>query len=172
MTNAAPKNLDHAICQVWSDNDNRWLTVDVQMDNMIRESERLPPEVRQYLTTLTPQDTPPENFMTGGQAWLNCRSGEDDPMSFGIGEDYWGLRMIRQNLLRDLLALNKYELIPWDDIPNSLLNRDHSEPTPEQFTFLDHVAEVTVNADTEFEEIQRLYKENPSLHVPTDWVNT
>lgn len=172
MTNAAPQNLDHALCQVWSDSDNRWLTVDVQMDSMVRECERLPSEARQYLTTMTPQDTPPENFLTGGQAWLKCRSGESAPMSFGIYGDFWGLWMVRHNLLRDLLALNKYELIPWDDIPNSLLNKDRSEPTPEQLAFLDHVAEVTVNADTEFEEIQRLYKENPSLHVPADWGNT
>lgn len=172
LTNAGPQNFDHAICQVWSENDNRWLTVDVQMDNMIRESDRLPPEAGAYLTMLTPQDTPPESFMTGGQAWQKCRSEEADPLSFGIEGDMWGLWMVRHNLLRDLLALNKYELVPWDDIPGSLLIKDRPEPTPEQFDFLDHVAEVTADVDTQFAEVQRLYKTTPSLHVPADWMNT
>lgn len=172
MTNAGPRNLDHAVCQVWSERDTRWRMVDVQMDSTIRESDRLSPEIQQYLTTLTPHDTPPKSFVTGGQAWLTCRSGKDDPMRYGIEGDFWGLQMVRHSVLRDLLALNKYELLPWDDLPESLLNKDRTALTPDQLKFLDHVAKVTSDTDRELEEIQRLYQEHPSLHVPADWVDT
>lgn len=169
QANMGPKKLDHAVCQVWSNAEERWQTVDVQMDNMRRERERLSPEAKQYLLALTPQDTPPEAFLTGGQAWLRCRAGEDDPLTYGIEGDLWGWFMIRHNLLRDLLALNKRELLPWDMLPGSLLNHDRGEISFDQLAFLDHVAEVTVASDEAFDEVRRLYQETPSLHVPESW---
>ncbi len=169
QANAGPKKLDHAVCQVWSNQEQRWRSVDVQMDNMRRERGRLSLEAQQYLLALTPQDTPPEAFLTGGQAWLRCRAGEDDPLTYGIDGDLWGWFMIRHNLLRDLLALNKLELLPWDMLPGGLLNHDRGEIPPDQMAFLDHAAELTLAADEAFDKVRRLYDETPALHVPESW---
>jgi hypothetical protein len=117
ILNFGPDASDHAVCQVWSPNNHRWMTVDVQVDNMIRESRRLPPGTDQFLSSREPHDTSPAHFLTGGQAWLKCRAGEADPNSFSIEGDLRGWWFIRHNLLRDLLALNKYELLCWDNIP-------------------------------------------------------
>jgi hypothetical protein len=172
QSNVGPKKLDHAICQSWSEAQGRWLTVDVQMDNMARETDRLPPPAREYLAAITPQDTPPEGYMTGGQAWLKCRSGGDDPMTYGIGEDQYGWWMIQHSLLRDLLALNKLELICWDCIPDSLLNKERADRSAEHLAFLDRVAQATIDVDAALDEVRRLYDGTPSLHVPADWFGT
>ena len=166
---AGPRKLDHVICEVWSCSAQRWQTVDVQMDNMQRERQRLSPEAQQYLAALTPQDTPPGNFLSGGQALAQCRAGEDDPQTIPcITDDLKGWWFMRNNMLRDLLALNKYELIPWDTIPGSLMCNDRADPTPEEYSFLDRVAEITELGD--LARIQKLYAETPSLHIPSGWL--
>ncbi len=167
-----PKKYDHAICEVWSNTDHRWLIVDVQIDNMLREVQRLPSEAQSFLAARSAQDTSPEDFLHAGQAWLKCRAGEDDPMNYGVEGDLWGWFMIRHSLLRDLLALNKLELLPWDHIPGSFIGPDRIDPTPEQYAFLDQVAKMTLAADDALDEIVCFYQETPSLHVPEDWAYT
>jgi len=53
---------------------------------------------------------PSESVLPGGPAWLKCRAGEDGPLTYGIGNQ-WGWFTMRPNLLLDLLALNKVELL-------------------------------------------------------------
>jgi hypothetical protein len=139
---------------------------------MLRELHRLPPSAQEFLAARNAQDTHPDDFLHAGKAWQMCRSGEDDPLNYGIEGDLWGWFMIRHNLLRDLLALNKLELLPWDHIPGSLISPDRSDPTPEQFAFLDQVAEVTLAVDEVLEGVIQLYEATPSLHVPQDWAQT
>jgi hypothetical protein len=53
-----------------------------------------------------------EEFITAGKAWQMCRSGKADPDKFGIF-DMHGLRFIWGDVVRDFLALNKVETLPW-----------------------------------------------------------
>ena len=172
MANFGQLRFDHAICEVWSNVDHRWLVVDVQIDNMLRECHRLPPDAESFLTSRNSHDTKPEDFLHAGKVWQRCRSGVDAPLLYGIEGDNCGWFMIRHSLLRDLLSLNKLELIPWDQIPGSLICLDRADPTPEQFAFLDHVAEITLAADGAFNEVLSLYQAVASLHVPDDWANS
>jgi hypothetical protein len=52
-------------------------------------------------------------FLSGGEAWIACRAGNDDPNLFGF-EDSRGWWFIRNNVVRDFAALCKVELLPWD----------------------------------------------------------
>lgn len=60
-----------------------------------------------------PYNVPAERFLSGAEAWRLCRTGQLDPTLCGIGE-WWGGWSVRNNLIRDLAALNKTELLPWD----------------------------------------------------------
>ncbi|HOQ97470.1 MAG TPA: transglutaminase domain-containing protein, partial [Anaerolineae bacterium] len=59
----------------------------------------------------SPLDVPRSRFIVGGQAWLDCREGRSDPLLYGI-HDMHGMWFIRGNVVRDMLALNKIELLP------------------------------------------------------------
>src|SRR3972149_4880693 len=61
-----------------------------------------------------PLDMPPEPFLTGGQAWSRCRAGQAAPKDFGIFE-LRGKWFIQGDLVRDFLALDKTEILPWDE---------------------------------------------------------
>ena len=54
-----------------------------------------------------------DRFLTGGQAWQMCRSGGANPDDFGIF-DMRGPWFMQGDLVRDFLALNKVEILPWD----------------------------------------------------------
>ncbi len=62
-----------------------------------------------------PEDLGPGEFLTGGEAWSAFRQGKIDPASFGVyGSENWGPGEIRGNAVKDLAALNKVEMLPWD----------------------------------------------------------
>ena len=62
-----------------------------------------------------PEDLKPGQFLTGGEAWAAFRNGEIDAETFGVyGTKNWGAAEIRGNAVKDLAALNKIEVLPWD----------------------------------------------------------
>ena len=93
---------DHWICEAWDAGQERWIMIDAQLDQLQREVLGI---------SFDPLNVPPEQFVTGGQAWLMCRAGEQDPQKFGIF-DMHGMEFIRGDLIRDFLALNKVEILP------------------------------------------------------------
>ena len=95
---------DHWVCEVWDSALGRWKLVDAQLDDFQQGILE---------TTFDTLDVPRHEFVTGGKAWQMCRSGQADPDTFGIFE-WHGMGFVRGNLLRDFLALNKLEILPWD----------------------------------------------------------
>lgn len=63
-----------------------------------------------------PEDLEPGQFLTGGEAWLAFRRGDIDASRFGVYDtENWGPGEIRGNAVKDLAALNKVEMLPWDE---------------------------------------------------------
>ncbi len=92
--------LDHWIVEYYNDDDDRWMRVDAQV---------LGQSVLQH-----PEDLPPGEFLSGGEAWSAYRAGRIDAATFGV----FGRELqaeIRGNAIRDLAALNKVETLPWDE---------------------------------------------------------
>jgi hypothetical protein len=58
-------------------------------------------------------DIPGEQFVHSWQAWRRCQSDPADAALFGHGDDT-GEWFVRVNLARDLFALCKHEISPWD----------------------------------------------------------
>jgi hypothetical protein len=58
----------------------------------------------------------PGEFLTGGEAWTGYRHGGIDAATFGVeGTENFGPAEISGNTIRDLAALNKVEVLPWDE---------------------------------------------------------
>ena len=148
---------DHWMIEYWLAGEGRWVSVDAQLDALQCEVLKI---------EFDPLDMPPGAFVTGGDAWLLCRRGQANPEDFGIFQ-WHGWDFVKGNLFRDLLALNKFEVLPWDQW--SALDKPYAEMTPEDLQRLDHVAELTLQGNSAFTAVRALYESTPFYHAPAEW---
>ena len=73
-----------------------------------------------------------------------------------------GLGFVRGNFIRDVAALNKVELLPWDCW--GLIEKEKLDD-PEDLALLDRLAELTRGSVPDFETVRRLYASDPRLKV-------
>jgi hypothetical protein len=94
---------DHWVVERWVEEEGRWAISDPQLDAVMIERLKI---------GFDPMDLPDGAFLSGGEAWLACRSG-DDPERYGIfGMKGWDF--VKGDMVRDLAALAGFELLPWD----------------------------------------------------------
>ncbi len=144
---------DHWVCEVWDEARESWCLVDAQIDSVQREFFRI---------SFDPLDVPRTQFLVAGEAWQRCRRGKADPRRFGI-LDLRGLWFVRGNLVRDLAAFAKRELLPWDGW--GIMAR-HEEGDDAEMALLDRVAELTQAGDERHGERLRFQDSEPGLRVP------
>jgi hypothetical protein len=149
---------DHWVCEYWNADQNRWILVDAQLDGF---------QCRELNIQFNPLDVPRDQFVVAGQAWQMCRQGEADAQKFGIFEmrGWW---FIWGNIVRELLAFNKIELLPWDIIPGCMTH-NLEDPLPEnpELSFYDGIAALTLAGDLAFDELRAIYEKDTRFH-PTD----
>jgi hypothetical protein len=151
------KNLDHWAGEYWSSGEQRWILVDAQIDE---------PQAKFYKPDFDLLDVPRDRFLVAGDAWAACRTGGADPMTFGVaGTENWGLVEVLGDLLLDLAALQKIELLPWDWY--GLAKEEgacDSEPD-----LIDRLARLSSTADAAaLEELRLLVAADARLAVPTE----
>ena len=96
------QGLDHWITEYWHEKDQRWVRIDSEIIGQSVLAE--------------PEDLRPGQFLSGGEAWKAFREGRIDAARFGVyGTGNWGPGEIRGNTVKDLAALNKVEMLPWDE---------------------------------------------------------
>jgi hypothetical protein len=71
---------------------------------------------------------------------------------------------VRQNLVRDLAALNKMEMLPWDGW--GLAQGLQDTVAPDEEALLDRVAALTQDSEA-FLELRDVYETEASLRVPS-----
>ena len=142
---------DHWVTEYWNRGQNRWVLVDAQLDNFQAETLGI---------DFDPLDVPRNRLLVAGQAWQMCRSGAADPEKFGIF-DMHGLDFVRGNLVRDLAALNKVELLPWDCWGIIL---DEQIDSPDGLSLLDRVASLTTGAELDLDAVRSTYAD-PRLRM-------
>jgi hypothetical protein len=146
---------DHWVCEHWSAEERRWIRTDAQLDALQCEALKL---------RFDPQDVPEDEFLVAGRAWQACRSGSLDAAHFGIF-DMRGLWFIRGNVLRDLAALNRMELLPWD-CWGLMLEHDESDSSDAGAQALvDRAAALTLGGDEAFDEMRVFYQGEAALRV-------
>ena len=147
---------DHWVGEVWNAVERRWVLVDAQLDAPQQEVLKQP---------FDPLDVPRDQFITGGRAWQLCRGGAADPDAFGIA-DMHGLWFVRGNLVRDVAALNKMELLPWDVWGIAHVEGGDEALAPEDLAALDEIAALTAGDAAGFTRIQGLYESDERWRVP------
>ena len=146
------KGLDHWVVEHWQADQQRWV--------------RLDPEVLGGTVLQDPQDLREGQFLTGGEAWTAWRRGELDAATFGVpGTANWGEGEIRGNLVKDLAALNKVEVLPWDEW-GRMEAAYRGAAGDEYDALLDTVADACAADD---DAVRELYA-HPDLAVPLDLV--
>ena len=95
--------VDHWVVEYWHPTDERWVRVDS--------------EILGFEFVSAPEDLAKDEFLSGGEAWTLCKQGGADPSRFGVAgfPHAWGIAEVRGNAVRDLAALNKVEMLPWDE---------------------------------------------------------
>ena len=146
------KYFDHWVCEYWDKSKERWIKVDQSMRQIQYRKKVLPAQMCEGLLALdyNPYDVKEEYFITGGQAWINCRENGHNPDNYGTyGDLLKGSWFVRDNMIRDLLCLNKLEPLPWDCW--GLMGKEKSDVNSEELVLLDEVAEFLCQED--FSEI-------------------
>jgi hypothetical protein len=111
-------------------------------------------------------DVPADRFLTAGRAWRAYRSGELDAGRCGLpGRRDNGAGWIASQIVRDLAALNKVELLAWDSW--GLGRTAFDALAAEDLTLLDRVAHVTTDAgNVSLPNVRTLYGTDSRLTVP------
>jgi hypothetical protein len=147
---------DHWVCEYWHAAERRWALLDAQIDAVWRAKLGIAGDMT---------DVPRDRFLTASDAWRACRRGEHDAARFGIEFGRLrGLWFVACNLVRDLAALNKWELLPWDvwgaqPMPGTALDA-------EQLAFFDELAELMRWPDETFAALRGRHDGDARLRVP------
>jgi hypothetical protein len=144
--------IDHVIAEVWEDDRRRWRMFDPE----------LPPE---RFPEFDVTDITRDQFVLGGDAWQRCRAGESEPARFGLGPDVpvHGWNFIASRILQDLAALNKREMLCWEDWGLALT--PYAEMAADDLALLDQVAAVTTVDPVPFEQMRSLYQHDARLNL-------
>lgn len=152
----APYFEEHVLCEYWNADETRWVLLDTQIDEVWQNQLKL----AHY-----PFDVPRDQFLTASDAWRLCRAGKSDPNLFGIfNGNLRGLWFIAAELIRDVAALNKAEVLVWDVW--GAMPKPDTPLDSEQLAFFDHLSVLTRDPDAEFSELIALYRNNEGVRVP------
>jgi hypothetical protein len=151
--------VDHWVAEFWDAAQGRWVLADAQLDAVQRRALGI---------DFDPLDVPRDRFVIGGDAWARCRAGTADPARFGIHHLH-GLWFVAGDLIRDVAALNKVEMLPWDvwgamPAPDEALD-------DELLVYLDHLAALTHEPDATFAELRASYASDERVRVPSTVFN-
>lgn len=147
--------MDHVIAEVWDG--ERWRLVEPEMP-----AGHVDPTTGTVLDLL---DVPRDRFLVAADAWRACRSGAADPARFVVAPELEmpilrGWPYLLHNLVLDLAALNKHEMILWDGW--GVMASDVDEATAVR---MDGVAAVLADPDAGLDEIRAVYAAE-DLRVP------
>jgi hypothetical protein len=74
---------------------------------------------------------------------------------------------VLSEMILDVMALNKFELLPWDT--NKLSEKHIGQLSESDLALLDKVAHLIDEGDKAFPEIRRHYETKPSLRMSWYW---
>lgn len=150
---------DHVIAEVWDKAQQRWRLIEPEIDDdHIAAIDG---------TTIDPLDVPTDKFITAPRAWLLTRAGEQDAERFVVAPDLQipdtrGFWYLRHNLIHDLAALNKTEMLLWDEW-GLMDTGDPLDPTHTEA--LDNLAKFTASPDPSADDLRR-WGNRPEFRVP------
>lgn len=150
-------HVDHWICEYWSDTEKYWVRVDPQLDDL---------QVQELDIAFDPCDIPIDVYLYAGEAWVMCRRGRADPATFGV-RDLSGLGFIKGNIVRDILALNKIETLPWD-LGWGILGKNYLQDVDRaELGYIDRLARCSANSLVHL--AHSFFRDDEKIRFPKGW---
>lgn len=138
-------NQSHVVCEYWDEAEARWVVAD--------------PDTLQH-------DVSTEQFTTADAVWRALRMGGVDPMLFGYGPDLRGSWCVRWEVVRDLAALNKQEMLTFDIWGMNAHYGYNQELSLADAALLDHIAALLADGDRHLSVLNEIYATSERLRVP------
>ena len=157
---SAAITLDQWVTEVWDAEAGRWRLVDAQIDDLQRKAHQI---------TADTFDLTPDQFYTAARAWSLCRARKAKSGNFGFNRKKRGWNYMKNQLLLDLAALNKMELLPdehWWDISNrdfELLDAGERKLLDEIAAQINALDPAKGGAGDSFVDVTTLYDSDPRL---------
>ena len=139
-------HTSHVICEVWNENDQRWMLVDPS-------------------TAMV--DLNREQFDISNDAWLQMQNGETDPNLFGIPRRYNGLGSIVAKVCADLASVlgTEYPTTRYAPMLDYAFEND-DQLTAEHIETLNEISELmkSLNADN-IAKLREIYDNTPDIQI-------
>ncbi len=136
----------HTLCEVWNENDKRWMLVDPSTDKV---------------------DFSEEEFDFSNEAWLQMQKGEIDPNLYGIPGIYTGEGSIVGKISNDLAMVLgiEYTIYQYAPILDYAMDKE-KHLSVEQIETLNAICELMKTIDVEnFTKLQKIYNNTPEIQV-------
>ena len=152
----APYYEEHVLCEYWNADDKRWVLLDTQFDEVWRAQLKIEHDAF---------DVPRDRFLTASEAWTRAAPAKSIPICSASSRATSAADgSLPAELIRDVAALNKMEVLVWDvwgamPQPNSRLNA-------RQLRYFDQLAELTRDPDIAFDDLMALYRYDQGAQVP------
>ncbi len=147
---------DHWVTEYWDGSDWR-----------LMDPELTPGVCRHFGVSLDPCDVPRDRFLTAGSAWLDIRSGHTDPAKCGVSSvGITGEWFVASSVVRDLAALNKREMLPWDYWGIARDMGPGITLSEKRIVRIDSLAKLIAEPNLDWKTLRETYDHNDELQVP------
>ena len=139
-------HTSHTICEVWNDNDKRWMLVDPDMGKV---------------------DFSRNEFDFSNDAWLKLQKKEIDPKVFGMPGQYPGVISIIAKVCTDLAFIlgNEYTIYQYAPILDYAL-RNNNQLTLQHIETLNRISELMKSLDADnLSKLQDMYNNTPDIQI-------
>ena len=138
-------HISHTICEVWIENEMRWMLVDPSMDMV---------------------DFSREKFDFSNELWLKFQNEEIDPDLYGIPGRYTGLVSIVGKVCTDLASIlgTEYPIDQYSPILDDIFQND--QLISKQIETLNKISELmkSIDADNIY-KLQDIYNNTPDIQI-------
>ena len=138
-------HISHTICEVWNENEMRWMLVDPSMDMV---------------------DFSSENFDFSNELWLKLQNEEIDPNLYGIPRRYTGLVSIVGKICTDLASIlgTEYPIDQYSPILDDIFQ--NNQLISKQIETLNKISELMKSIDADnISKLQDIYNNTPEIQI-------
>ncbi len=147
---------DHWVTEYW--HGTGWRLMDPELTSSVR---------RHFGVPFDPCDVPRDRFLTADSAWLGIRSGHTDPAKCGVSSvGITGEWFVASSVVRDLAALNKREMLPWDYWGIARDMGPGISLSEKRIVRIDSLAKLIADPDLDWKTLRETYDHNDELQVP------
>jgi hypothetical protein len=139
-------HTSHTICEVWNEDENRWMLVDPSTDRI---------------------DFSPEKFDFSYDAWLQMQNGEIDPNQYGIPRRYSGFVSIVAKVNTDLASVlgTEYPINQYAPMLDYAFE-NNDQLTAELIETLNNISELMKSLDADnISELREIYSSTPEIQI-------